>query len=185
MWNTEHRAKKTPTLDRGLAIQQSVGSFREQERRNDVKKLFVIRHGNAPGINLTENGKGEVRRLAEKIKAFANGGTCIIVTSLPERAQESGTIIAQALGSRERPAMNDDLECGKFPTPRLFPFIDHLGALADVAVLVSHDVSVQAIVEQYAERAGIPCDKLPKEILSASGFMVDHERGMVLPVSYL
>lgn len=65
-----------------------------------MKRLFLVRHGSyGDDDRLSDYGREQIAKLAEKIKPLLNGKKPIVLASPADRALESGEILAKAFGT--------------------------------------------------------------------------------------
>lgn len=62
------------------------------------KKLIIVRHGNYIGLQLTLDGREQIKSISKKLKVHTDGKNVCIISSTEERAEESAEIISKNLG---------------------------------------------------------------------------------------
>jgi phosphohistidine phosphatase SixA len=121
-----------------------------------LQRIIIARHGAYIGSNgelvLSNEGKRQATRLAEKLKGVATGKT-VVITSSARRAVETAEIIARALSVPYMPtealwtdALHDGVRNADLP-----PIIERFAEGATTAIIVAHFDHGFALADRLAE----------------------------------
>ena len=122
-----------------------------------MKKLLIVRHGSYDNdLRLSDNGKREIRKLAEYIKTNSDGYSVLILSSSALRASDSAKVMSDILGvgfekieefcNDEHHPRNSSEACEIINTRRND---------ADVVIIVTHLEFTLFITNSFLKNLGI------------------------------